>query len=125
MISLVLDLLRGGVDEWRESRQQKRQVKAAANEFRQKLAVSDQDYTHEWELRQLEGKDQVLRRLSFAVIAFPLFWAAFDIDAAKQYFDALETLPDWYLSLLAVVWGGIWGASELRTLFSGKKGSNP
>jgi hypothetical protein len=113
------------VQDWRQDKQNKRDLKKAASEFRQEQARSKQSYLHEWELRALEGRDIWVRRIVLAVFMWPLVWAYFDPQAVHTYFnETLKVLPSWYqqalLSMLAVVWG----LSELRNMRAGK-GAKP
>lgn len=74
----------------------KQKVKAAITENRIRLAADQQSHNHEWEMRQLDNagwKDDVL---FYGFIAM-FIWAGFDPEGAKQFFDNLTVLPEWFI----------------------------
>lgn len=115
LLTLVGTVIGELVTDWRQGRQNKRQVKQAVTENRIRLAQSKTSHNQAWEMAALEGGDKWLRRVSFFMLSFPLVWAGFDSESARSYFtDALGVLPDWYIVAYVGVLGAIWGLSELK-----------
>jgi hypothetical protein len=101
--------------DWQASRQNKREVERAVTENRIRLAVSEQEHNQGWEMRALEGRDNVLRRVSFLIWSAPMLWAAWDPQGATAYFrDALGALPEWYVYGYLAISGAVWGISEMK-----------
>lgn len=118
-VSAAVELIKGVAGEymtdWRAEKQNAREVKRAVTENRIRLAQSEQTHNHNWEMAALEGRDTLLRRVSFMLLTFPLLWAGFDPQGAGQYFTgALGALPDWYVQAYLGVLAAIWGLTELR-----------
>lgn len=123
----LFDLGREWVADWKAGKANKREVARAVAENRIRLAESAQSHNQEWELRQLEGRDLIVRRLSFAMWSWPIFWAGFDPDGARHFFStALGALPDWYVWGYLAMTGAIWGVSEFKAMGVFKKpGAEP
>ncbi len=119
----LLDMGREWVADWKASKANTREVKRAVAENRMRLAESEQTHNQEWELRQLEGRDLWVRRLSFAMWSWPIFWAGFDTAGASEFFKvALSALPEWYVWGYLAMTGAIWGISEFKAMGIGRKG---
>ena len=103
------------VSDWRQDRQNRRDIKKAVADNKVRLAQSQESHNQTWEMAVLEGADVFLRRFSFLLLTFPLIWAGFDPQGARAYFvDALGALPDWYVKAYLGVLAAIWGLVELR-----------
>jgi len=92
IIGLVGTII-GGIKDHFEG---KRKLKQAVTENKIRLAQSQQSHNHEWEMKQLENvgwKDDVL---FYGFIAM-FVWAGFDPDGARQFFDNLNALPEWFI----------------------------
>lgn len=115
LVTLFGGLASEWLADWRQSRENQRQVKKAVTENRIRLAQSEQSHNQAWEMAALEGGDKWLRRVSFFLLSFPLVWAGFDPESARAYFsEALGVLPDWYTGAYIGVLGAIWGLSEFK-----------
>lgn len=121
--AFLLDMGREWMTDWKASKANTREVKRAVAENRMRLAESEQSNNQEWELRQLEGRDVWIRRLSFAMWSWPIFWAGFDTQGAAEFFrDALTALPEWYVWGYLAMTGAIWGVAEFKAMGVLKKG---
>ena len=71
------------------------------------------------EIRQgIRGGDHWVKRLSFCITFAPLIWGVFDIDGVKAYFTALnDAMPDYYIQMVLLINGSIWGGSTLNNIF--------
>lgn len=115
MWNLITGIVGTIVTDWQAKREQQRKVADAVTASRIRLAESKQTHNQEWELRALEGRDNILRRASFAIWSAPMIWAAFDAKGAAGFFrDALAALPDWYVAGYLAVSGAVWGIAELK-----------
>lgn len=115
LIALITGVVSSVVDDWKAKRENQRQVEKAVAENRIRLAQAEQTHNDEWEMRALEGRDNVLRRLSFMIWSAPLMWAAFDAKGAASFFrEALGALPDWYVAGYLAISGAVWGIAELK-----------
>lgn len=124
LLGLLGGLIGTVAEDWKAKRQNAREVERAVAENRIALAKSEVTHNQEWEMRQLEGADKWVRRLSFAMWSFPMGWAAFDAPGAQAFFrDALGALPEWYVWGYLSVTGAVWGISEFKAMGLGKKGS--
>lgn len=106
----------GGVfQDWQDKRKDQREIERAVAENKVRLAQSTETHNQQWEMAALEGRDALLRRLSFAAWSAPLIWAAFDAPGAERYFrEALGALPEWYVGGYLAITGAIWGIAELK-----------
>lgn len=87
-------------------------LKKAVMENRVRLAQSDAEYNHEWEMKQLENagwKDDVL---FFAWIGF-FVWSGFCPDAAAQVLRSWENLPDWFLQITFWIVAAVLGVKKI------------
>ena len=113
----LLTLLGGGVKDWFLNKQK---IAAAETENKVRLLSDKETNNHEWEMASLTDKDKWMRRVSFGMFTFPLFWIYFDPDASKAYFQILDTaLPAWYKQTYMGMTGGIWGISTLKNTVPG------
>ncbi len=120
LIALLGSIASEFITDWRESRQQKRQLKQAANEFQQQQARSAEEYTRQWELQALLNNGVWMRRGTLILFSLPLPWAYIDPDGVQAYFQVLEQMPDWYLQAYGGMIAAVWGLSELRQWRAGK-----
>ncbi|WP_419786346.1 hypothetical protein [Pseudodesulfovibrio sp.] len=90
----------------------KQELKKAVMENRVRLAQSDSEFNHEWEMKQLENagwKDDVL---FFAWIGF-FIWSGIDPDGAADVIRAWEKLPDWFLQISFWVVAAVLGVKKI------------
>ena len=115
MFSLVAGLFGSFVDDWKAKRENQREIERAVTDNKIRLAQDAQTHNEAWEMAALEGKDNLLRRSSFLIWSAPMLWAAYDAQAAAQFFGvALAALPDWYVAGYLAISGAVWGIAELK-----------
>ena len=114
-IGIITSLISDIAGDWKSKRADKRKLNAAVTENKIRLASSKQSHNQNWEMAQLEGKDDLLRRVSFVLLSFPIVWAFVDPVKVEAVFNtALAAIPDWYQYMYVAMIGAIWGISELR-----------
>lgn len=122
LVAIAGQIAGGWFDDWKASRENARQVEAAVAQNKIRLALSEQEHNQAWEMAALEGRDNWLRRVSFAMWSFPMVWAYFSPEAARQYFgESLAGLPEWYVGGYLAITGAVWGLSELKAAGIWKK----
>ncbi len=92
--------------------QQKQELKRTVMENRMRLAKSDQEFNHEWEMKQLENagwKDDVL---FFAWIGF-FIWSGMDPERAGEVIQAWENLPGWFLQVTFWIVAAVLGVKKI------------
>lgn len=97
---------------------QKQELKKAVMENRMRLAKSDQEFNHEWEMKQLENagwKDDVL---FFAWLAF-FVWSGFDPEGAAEVIAAWSALPPWFLELTFWIVAAVLGVKKIGDYLPG------
>lgn len=115
IIGPLIDLGRGWFADWQAKREGERRVHAAVVENRIRLAESAQTHNQSWEMAALEGRDNILRRVSFVLWVWPLVWGYFDAPGLQAYFSTLTTvMPEWYVYGFLGVNAAIWGLSTLK-----------
>lgn len=121
--AFLASIVTGFLDDWKQKRQNQRDLETATTQNRIRLAESEQTHNQEWEMRALEGRDDVVRRISFTIWSSPFIWAVFDAPGVKLYFDTvLNSLPEWYVGGYLAMTGAIWGISELKNIGVIQKG---
>ncbi len=91
---------------------QKQKIKKAVMENRIRLAQSDQEFNHEWEMKQLENsgwKDDVL---FFAWIGF-FIWSGLCPEEAGKVLAAWEALPEWFLQITFWIVAAVLGVKKI------------
>lgn len=115
LFTFITGLVGGIFQDWQDKRKDQREIERAVAENKIRLAQSTETHNQSWEMAALEGRDALLRRLSFFAWSVPLLWAAFDAAAAEHYFKvALGALPEWYVGGYLAITGAIWGLAELK-----------
>ena len=100
-----------------DSIKHKRELEAAEAANKVRLLQDTMSNNHAWEMANLTDKDAWLRRICFAVFMYPIFWAGFSPDGAREYFSVLQTaLPEWYIQIVIAMVGGIWGIASLKNV---------
>ncbi|WP_415517738.1 MAG: hypothetical protein ACEB74_08845 [Desulfovibrio aminophilus] len=111
----VLTTIVNGVSDHLKDRQA---LKKAVMENRMRLAQSDAEFNHEWEMRQLENagwKDDVL---FFAWIGF-FVWSGFCPEDAARVLRSWEMLPDWFLEITFWIVAAVLGVKKLGDYLPG------
>ena len=91
---------------------QKQDLKKAVMENRMRLARSDREFNHEWEMKQLENagwKDDVL---FFGWIGF-FVWSGIDPERAGEVIAAWEILPEWFLQITFWIVAAVLGVKKI------------
>jgi hypothetical protein len=115
ILSAVIGIGQGWFSDWQARREEQRKIESAVAENKIRLALSEQEHNQQWEMAALEGRDNWLRRISFALWTWPLVWAFFSPGAARVYFsESLAGLPEWYVAGYLAMTGAVWGVSELK-----------
>ena len=118
LIGAVIGLLSTVVDGVTGHVKQKQELKKAVMQNRMRLAQSDQEFNHEWEMKQLENagwKDDVL---FFAWIGF-FIWSGVDPDRAGEVIKAWENLPDWFLQVTFWIVAAVLGVKKIGDYLPG------
>ncbi len=96
----------------------KQELTAAIHENKVKLALSEQSYNQEWEMRQLDNsgwKDDVL----FYAILLMFVWSAFDPEAAAKVFENWKMLPPWFLEITGWLVASVIGVKKVGEYLPG------
>lgn len=112
IIGAVAGLLTTLVDGVTGHFKSKQELKKAVMENRMRLAQSDQEFNHEWEMKQLENagwKDDVL---FFAWIGF-FIWSGICPDRAAEVIRSWEALPDWFLQVTFWIVAAVLGVKKI------------
>ncbi len=97
---------------------QKQEIRKAVMENKLRLARSDREFNHEWEMRQLENagwKDDVL---FFAWIGF-FVWSGFFPEQAHEVLTAWEALPEWFLRITFWIVAAVLGVKKVGDYLPG------
>jgi len=114
----VAGLLTTVVDGVATHMKNKQELKKAVMENRMRLAGSDREFNHEWEMKQLENagwKDDVL---FFAWIGF-FIWSGFDPERAGAVLEAWEQLPEWFLQITFWIVAAVLGVKKIGDYLPG------
>ncbi|MBI9078489.1 MAG: hypothetical protein JEY79_01955 [Pseudodesulfovibrio sp.] len=118
LIGAIAGLLSTAVDGITGHMKRKQELKKSVMENRMRLARSDQEYNHEWEMKQLENagwKDDVL---FFAWIGF-FVWSGIDPERAGEVILAWEKLPDWFLQVTFWIVAAVLGVKKIGDYMPG------
>ena len=118
IIGAVIGLLTTVVQGTSDHLQRKQELKKAVMENKMRLASSDQEYNHDWEMRQLENaglKDDVL---FFAWIGF-FIWSGFCPEEAARVITAWENLPPWFLEITFWIVAAVLGVKKIGDYLPG------
>jgi len=118
LIGAVAGLLSTMVDGVTGHMKRKQELKKSVMENRMRLARSDQEFNHEWEMKQLENagwKDDVL---FFAWIGF-FVWSGMDPERAGEVILAWEKLPDWFLQVTFWIVAAVLGVKKIGDYMPG------
>lgn len=79
-----------------------------------RLATDIQSNNHEWEMANLQDKDNALRWCSFWLFALPIVITVISPEFGAKIFTNLKIVPEWFVQTLIAMIGGIWGMTELK-----------
>jgi hypothetical protein len=100
----------------------KQKVKMAVIENKVRLAASQGEFNHEWEMKQLDNsgyKDDVL---FYAVIGL-FVWSGFCPERAAVVFANWELLPEWFLQITMWLVASVIGVKKVGEYLPGLIGS--
>ena len=112
IIGAVAGLLTTVVEGVSGHMKQKQELRKTVMENRMRLASSDREFNHEWEMKQLENtgwKDDVL---FFAWIGF-FVWSGVDPEGAGEVIESWENLPDWFLQVTFWIVAAVLGVKKI------------
>jgi hypothetical protein len=118
IIGAVAGLLSSIVGGVTDHVKRKQELKKTVMENRMRLARSDQEFNHEWEMKQLENagwKDDVL---FFAWIGF-FVWSGVDPEGAGRVIESWENLPDWFLQVTFWIVAAVLGVKKIGDYLPG------
>ncbi|MBG9993334.1 hypothetical protein [Pseudoalteromonas sp. NZS37] len=115
-----LSLLFKPVDTWLKNRAAKasaehnRDMAVINNQAR--LAQSEKDYNHNWEMASLQDKDKGLRFFSYCMFTAPILITVVSPEHGAQIFKNLEGVPPWLVQTWIAINGGVWGIASLKNI---------
>ena len=114
MISLLYDGVKTYLEhrKARKEREHQRDIKVIDNQAR--LAEDKESHNHHWEMAALKGSDKWLRQVSYSMISGPILIAFVSPEHAREIFEGLEQVPDWWIKTFVGVNGAVWGLSKLK-----------
>lgn len=106
--------------QWLENRKEKQQAKhnreLAVINNQARLAQSEKDYNHAWELASLQDKDKLLRFISYFMFTSPILIAIFSPEHGAKIFTNLESVPPWLVQSWVAMNGAVWGIASLKNV---------
>ena len=115
IVELAADLIKNWFEGRQKIDQAERERKIAIINTQARLASDEETHNSAWELAALADSDRFLRRISFAILAFPFLYAIKDPQAVAYYFNtALAAMPSWYVKSFMSILGAVWGISSLK-----------
>lgn len=118
IIGAIAGLLTTVVSGVTDNYKRKQELKKAVMENRMRLAASERECNHEWEMKQLEQagwKDDVL---FYAWLGF-FVWSGICPDRARVVIDAWETLPPWFLEITFWIVAAVLGVKKIGDYLPG------
>ena len=118
MLTAILALgttIIGGVKGHLENKQK---ISQAVVENKMRLAASETEFNHEWEMKSLQGagfKDDVL----FYGFIGMFVWAGFDPEGAKVFFLNLDSLPEWFVKVWFAIVASVLGIKKIGDYLPG------
>lgn len=106
------------VTQWVKNRGEIKKAKhlreLAIVENQARLAQSENEFNHDWEMESLKGNSQWLRVICFIQIALPLNVSVIAPEYGNAIWANLESVPPWFVQLYMIVVGSIWGIHEFK-----------
>lgn len=106
--------------QWLENRKEKQQAKhnreLAVINNQARLAQSEKDYNHAWELASLQDKDKLLRFISYFMFTSPILITVFSPEHGAKIFSNLESVPPWLVQSWVAINGAVWGIASLKNV---------
>lgn len=118
MITEILSFISSPVTEYikgrREIKKAKHDRELAVINNQTRLAASEKEYNHEWEMQSLKGNSKGLRFFCFLQFSIPIMITCVWPEKGKEIFQNLEAIPEGFMSLYTLMIASIWGISELK-----------
>lgn len=118
MVKELFSFVTAPLTQWLKNRgeiaQAKHDRKKAIINNQARLASDKQSNNHEWEMANLQDKDNALRWCSFWLFASPIILTVFFPEHGKEFFTNLDLVPQWWVKVFVSMIGGIWGIVELK-----------
>ena len=92
----------------------KQDLELAIIQNKTRLALSENEANHEWEMAQLQDKDKWLRYFSYSMFTAPIVVMVVAPEHGKRIFENLEYVPSWLVEIWIALNGAIWGLSSLK-----------
>lgn len=119
MISVLTGLFGIG-QQWLANRKEKQQAKhnreLAVINNQARLAQSEKDHNHAWEMASLQDKDKFLRVFSYFMFTSPILITIISPEHGGQIFTNLEIVPNWLVQSWIAINGGVWGIASLKNV---------
>jgi len=112
MVTAIIELGKSIIGGFTEKSKAKHQRKMAVINRQTHLAESAQSHNQSWELKQLDNvgwKDDIL----FYAFLGVFVWAGVDPDGAKQFFENLQNLPEWFIKTWFYLLAGVLGVKKI------------
>jgi len=114
----VLDFISEPVTQYLKNRGEIKKAKHKRNlaiiDNQARLAMSEKEFNHQWEMESLKGNSQWLRIVCFVQLALPLTISVVSPEHGKAIWDNLDGVPAWFVQMYAIVIGSIWGIHEFK-----------
>lgn len=127
-ITAVISALAAPVSTWLNRRAELKAAEHATalaiQENKTRLALSESEYNHQWEMAQLQNSSKVLKYASFSLFAGPVLLAMLapwlKVDLTPMWVS-LESVPEYWRAGFTGITGAIWGIAQLKDM-GGVKG---
>lgn len=118
MIQALISPVANLAGSWLKNRAAKSKAKAdlelAIIQNKTRLALSENEANHEWEMAQLQDKDKWLRWFSYSMFTAPILVMVVAPEYGKRIFENLEYVPSWLIEIWIALNGAVWGLSSLK-----------
>lgn len=119
MINLITGLFGIG-QQWLENRKEKTQAKhkreLAVINNQARLAQSEKEHNHAWELASLQDKDKLLRFISYFMFTSPIMITVVSPQHGAEIFTNLDSVPPWLVQSWVAINGAVWGIASLKNV---------
>ena len=127
-ITAVISALAAPISTWLNRRAELKAAEHATalaiQENKTRLALSESEYNHQWEMAQLQNSSKVLKYASFSLFAGPVLLAMLapwlKVDLTPMWVS-LESVPEYWRAGFTGITGAIWGIAQLKDM-GGVKG---
>ena len=116
----VIEAISNPVTQWVKNRGEVKKAKhtreLAIIDNQSRLALSESEYNHNWEMESLRGNSKWLRVICFVQLALPLNISIISPEHGTLIWANLDLVPAWFVQLYAIVIGSIWGIHEMKAV---------